>query len=214
LGGRVGVRTRRPDDEATLMSESNLTVTTGAHDAGKAGRRSTLLFAGGIGVLVAACLFAGATAGPALGRWRAARALGRATEGDIAVVLEHAAIDVRLGRGPAALETLRRLGPQVRDAATRERYLALTADAALQAGQLALVESSERERAALVTEPAAKRAIGLRRIGLLAALKQKPQAEALAKEVAAARPSWRSCSSSGARRRTSACAPRPSGASG
>jgi hypothetical protein len=95
---------------------------------------------------------------------------------------------VRLGRGAAALATLRRLGPRVRDAATRERYLALTADAALQAGQLALVEASERERAGLVTEPAAKRAIALRRIGLLAALKQKPQAEALAQEVAAGAP--------------------------
>src|SRR5262249_62104621 len=101
-------------------------------------------------------------------------------EGDVAVVLEHAALDVKLGRGKAAVDVLRDYAGRIKDRVIRERLLGLYSEAAIQAGRLDVAEKAEEERESLTTGSAAEAAIQLRRVVLLGETGRNREAEALA----------------------------------
>jgi len=131
--------------------------------------------------MVAASLFAGATVWPLIQRARAKPAAKG--EGEIALALEHAAVDVRLGRGASVVESLGALVPRVKQATLRARLLDLQAEAAIQAGRLDVAEIAVEEREKLTTDPATRRTLELRRIGLYGALGNKAKAEDLAESI-------------------------------
>jgi tetratricopeptide (TPR) repeat protein len=135
------------------------------------------LFALSLAALVISSLFAGAMLRPLIDVWRQPSALA---SGEIAVFIEHAALDVRLGLAAPLTERLRVLATRVADPVTRERVLGLHTEAALQAGQLSDAASSEEQRETLVFDANARNAIRLRRIGLAAALGQLARAAELA----------------------------------
>ncbi|HEY3355464.1 MAG TPA: hypothetical protein VGQ83_19595 [Polyangia bacterium] len=145
-------------------------------------RGGSLLFALSIVVLVGASFFAGAMVWPAVQRWRGVAASGP-SEGQTALVLEHAAVDLKLGRGAAVVEQLGVHAQKAADPVVKERLLGLWAEAAVQAGKLGAAEAAERQREALASDPAAKRQIQLRRVALLGALKRAPEAAELAAAI-------------------------------
>jgi hypothetical protein len=146
--------------------------------AGNAGRPrgSSLLFAAPIAALVLASIFAGAALRPTWDRLRSP------TPGDAAVALEHAGLDVRLGRGAAVVERLGKLARTVTEPALRERALALWAEAALQAGQLRDAATAEEQREPLAPEEA-RPTIRLRRVALAVALDDRGRAKELARPL-------------------------------
>jgi hypothetical protein len=128
--------------------------------------------------LVGASLFAGAT----LTRYLAARAQRSDGAGlaPLARLVEHAALDVQLGRGAEVLDALGQWVPRVSDRAAGARLCELWAAAALQAGRLDVAERAEAERAARATTPSEHHAIALQQIGIYGALGQRRHAETLA----------------------------------
>ncbi len=133
-------------------------------------------------VLVAASGFAGAMLRPLGERWWRPSV---PNAGELALFLEHAVVDVRLGRAAPLVQRLGSLAAQIREPATRERVLGLWTEAALQAGRLSDAASAEAQRETLVEDPEARNAIRLRRIGLAGALGQLSQAAELAEPLIA-----------------------------
>lgn len=164
------------------MTSSKAPLTLSVTGDRRANRLSSALFAVSVLATVTASLFAGAMARPLVDRWRGPSV---ADPGDVALFLEHTAVDVRLGRAGALVEPLRSLAGKVKDRDTRERVLALLTEAALQAGRLADAASAEAEREPLVAGREGQDAARLRRIALATALEQREVAEALAKPLIA-----------------------------
>jgi len=107
------------------------------------------------------------------------------TEGQLAAVLEHAELDVRIGRGQSVLEARDRVLHRTHVPEVRDRVLRLRAEAAVQAASYGVAEESLRELESLLDDTQAKRAAQLERIGLLAALGRDQEAQALVAEVIA-----------------------------
>ncbi|HEY2029749.1 MAG TPA: hypothetical protein VGH20_11135 [Myxococcales bacterium] len=129
--------------------------------------------------LTAAAVTAGAVLRPSLERLRS-RPAGAA---ETVALMEHAAVDVRLGRaGPRAAE-LERAAKEAREPATRQRLLGLWSEAALQAGATRKAEEADGLREPLAPEGEARNAIRLRRIGLAAGLGETGAAEELARPL-------------------------------
>src|SRR6266496_4537688 len=99
----------------------------------RAALRDSAPFVLSVVVLVAASAFAGAMLRPLAERWWRSNV---PSAGELALVLEHAAVDVRLGRAAPLVDRLGVLAAHIREPATRERVLGLWTEAALQAGRL------------------------------------------------------------------------------
>jgi tetratricopeptide (TPR) repeat protein len=140
-------------------------------------RKGSLWFASSVACLVAASAFAGAALRPALERWRRPAV---PSESELARILEHATVDVRLGAAAPLVEDLRALAERIREPIARERVLGLWAEAALQAGRMAEAAAAEGQREALVADPRARNVVRLRRIGLAAAARNPAEASELA----------------------------------
>jgi tetratricopeptide (TPR) repeat protein len=139
--------------------------------------KAHLLFGLSIAALIAASSFGGAMLRPLIDRWRGR---GAPNSGELALFLEHAVVDVRLGRAAPLVDRLGSLALEVKDPATRERLLGLWTEAALQAGRLQDAAVSEEEREALAVDPQGRAVIRLRRLGLATALGQSTRASELA----------------------------------
>jgi hypothetical protein len=125
--------------------------------------------------LAATSAFAGVLARPLLERRRPPSG-----PAEIALALEHATVDVKVGRGAAVLEPLGALAPVIEESATRARAIDLWAQAALQAGKLDVAARAVEERERLTRDPAILRALRVQRIWLYGARGKNSAAEELA----------------------------------
>jgi tetratricopeptide (TPR) repeat protein len=139
--------------------------------------RTSIYFALSLVALASASLFAGAMLRPIIDRQRQPATL---SPGELAVFIEHAALDVRLGRAGPLTGRLWSIAIQMADSVTKERLLGLCTEAALQARNLSVAASSEELRETLLDQTDARNAVRLRRIGLAAALGQSARAAELA----------------------------------
>ncbi|HZS39023.1 MAG TPA: hypothetical protein VFF06_19465 [Polyangia bacterium] len=146
----------------------------------RARRRGAWAFAASIAGLIGASVFAGAMGRPALERWRGAKPR---SAGELAAFLEHAAVDVRLGRGAPLVAPLQAVAKEIKDPAARERVLALVVEAALQAERLDDALAADDAREPLLSDAAARQAVQLQRIGLLGALGRRAEQAALAQPL-------------------------------
>ncbi len=155
----------------------------GARDRSeRPGGRSTVLFALSIVAVISSSLFAGGMLRPVVERWQRPKV---PSAGELALFLAHADVDVRLGRAGPLVETLGSLAGEVKESATKERVLALWAEAALQVRRLEDAAIAESNREPLVSESGVRSGIRLRRIGLAVAMGRGAEAEELAKPVLA-----------------------------
>ena len=148
--------------------------------AREGGRNGRWAFAVSILFLACACLFAGVMLGPTLQRWRRPKAPAAA---EVAAILEHSVVDVRLGRAAPLVDQLGVLAAEVSEPATKDRLLGLWAEAALQAGRIGEAARADALREGLAKDSKAARALRLRRIGLAVALGQPGEAAGLAKPL-------------------------------
>src|SRR5512142_1610363 len=159
-------RSWRSFAERSRGARGRVPVDTTAHaPPPKAPRGRTVAFAASIMALIAASAFTGAALAPHLG---GGRAPDLRDPGELAVFLEHAQVDVRLGRGAPLARSLEKIAKVVTDPSVKDRVLALWADAAMQSGSLADAALAEEQREALAADPAARDAVRLVRVGLLA----------------------------------------------
>lgn len=86
--------------------------------------------------------------------------------GALAIELEHAAVDVRLGRAAPLAPRLAALATHVTEPTTRFRILGLLADAALQGDQVSEAAAAEALRETLAHDDSERSSIRLRRVGL------------------------------------------------
>ncbi|HEY3359573.1 MAG TPA: hypothetical protein VGQ83_40360, partial [Polyangia bacterium] len=149
-------------------------------------RREQLRFGLSLAALILACLVAGGALRPRVERVLA----GRRTpdRGTLALVLEHAAVDLKLGRGAVVLAPLQVLVPKVHEPRTRAQLLGLVSEAALQAGHPDAALRADEERELLAAETEVKLALRQRRVALLATLGRGPEAKALARALATESP--------------------------
>ena len=149
--------------------------------ASREGRTGFLLSAG---ALILASVFAGAMLRPLIERWLRPAVPGAA---ELALLIEHAAVDVRLGRVTPLVERLGSVAQTIQDRSTKERVLGLLTEASLQAGRLSEAARTEEQREPLLDDPAARSATRLRRIGLAAALGESARAGELAQPLISGR---------------------------
>lgn len=143
-------------------------------------RKEHLLHAVSLVALAASAALAGAMLRPSLDRLRVPDAAGTVA------LMEHAAVDVRLGRAAPRAAELERAAKEAREPATRQRLLALWSDAALQAGAIQKAAEADELREPLAPEGDSRSGIRLRRIGLAVALGETAAAEELARPLLAA----------------------------
>jgi tetratricopeptide (TPR) repeat protein len=154
----------------------------GSRDRQSSDSRSRALFVSSLAALIFASAIAGAMLRPLIDRFPRPTV---PSAGELALFLEHALVDVRLGRAALLADRLGSLAQQIKEPVTRERVLGLWTEASLQAGRLQDAAISEAQREALATDEQARSAIRLRRIGLATALGQSAQADDLAKSLIA-----------------------------
>jgi hypothetical protein len=149
----------------------------------KPSRKSNLLSVLSLVALAGASVFAGVKVAPLWQAHRAKRAARHAGPAEQLNALEHAAVDLRLGRGADSLPRLEALLPSVKDPSIRARFLDAETEAAVQAGRLELAERATAELEQSAPDAKTKRLVQLRHIGLLGAMGKHQRAQELAESI-------------------------------